>query len=218
MQRKLTLAKDAYLWAEGDHARNIAIVEKGKLAIRSGDEMLGVVLPTMVAGEGAISGLNGNGHRRAAAAIALEDDTVIVEYEPMRIKEAFDNAQPTVGRQILVTLMGQTFRNLLLLLSDEKVHPLTVAPVKGLVNGLVQSVTQLEQVADWKSFLVAFEVLTSFRNASEQLRRALVGKVEEAALVKATAAMKEHFAGANILPALEAFFQAEKERAAWLER
>ena len=52
MQRKLTLAKNSYLWEEGDQARNIAIVEKGKLAVRTADGIVGVVLPKMVVGEG----------------------------------------------------------------------------------------------------------------------------------------------------------------------
>ena len=114
MQRKLTLSKNAYLWEEGDQARNIAIVEQGKLAVRSGNDVIGVVLPRMVVGEGAINGdtvpgENGNGHhRRSASAVAIEDDTVVVEYAPSRIKEAYDNAEPAVGQQILITLMGQT--------------------------------------------------------------------------------------------------------------
>ena len=39
----------------GDQARNIAIVEKGKLAVRTADGIVGVVLPKMVVGEGAIN-------------------------------------------------------------------------------------------------------------------------------------------------------------------
>ena len=31
MQRRLTLSKNAYLWEEGDQARNIAVVEQGKI-------------------------------------------------------------------------------------------------------------------------------------------------------------------------------------------
>ena len=218
MQRKLTLAKDAYLWEQGDQARNIAIVEQGKLAIRTGEELVGVVLPKMVTGEGAIHGYNGGtAAARSASAIAIEDDTIVVEYAPSRIKEAFDNAQPEVGQQILITLMGQTFRNLLLLLTAEKVHPLTVSPVKGLLNGLVQSLQTSKEIADWKSFLTAFHVLTGFRNASEQLRRSLLEEVTDDALAKATSAMNDHFSGNDILPVLEEFFRAEKERAEWLE-
>lgn len=226
MQRRLTLSKNAYLWEEGDQARNIAVVEKGKLAVRSGNEVVGVVLPTMVVGEAAINGTtvpgepggNGNGHhRRSASAVAIEDDTVVVEYAPSRIKEAYDNAEPAVGQQILITLMGQTSRNLLMVITSEDVHPLTVTPVKGLLNGMVASLTALQDVQDWKSFLTAFQVLTSFRDASEHLRRSLITKVTGEVLERATVTMKEHFSGTDILPTLEDFFQAEKERAEWLE-
>ena len=222
MERKLTLSKNAYLWEEGDQARNIAIVEQGKLAVRAGDDVIGVVLPTMVVGEAAINGdtvpgENGNGHRRAASAVAIEDDTVVVEYAPSRIKEAYDNAEPAVGQQILITLMGQTSRNLLMVLTSEEVHPLTVTPVKGLLNGMVGSLTALQEVQDWKSFLTAFHVLTSFRDASEHLRRTLITKVTGDVLERATVTMKEHFSGTDILPTLEDFFRAEKERAEWLE-
>ena len=168
MQRKLTLAKNSYLWEEGDQARNIAIVEKGKLAVRTADGIVGVVLPKMVVGEGAINAGwatddegngngNGNGHRRAASAVALEDDTVVVEYAPSRIKEAFDNGEPAIGQQILITLMGQASRNLLIVISSEDVHPLTVTPVKGLLNGMVKTLPELKLVEDWKSFLTAFQ-------------------------------------------------------------
>jgi CRP-like cAMP-binding protein len=222
MQRKLTLSKNAYLWEEGDQARNIAVVEKGKLAIRSGGEVVGVVLPTMVVGEAAINGHtapgeNGNGHRRSASAIAIEDDTIVVEYSPSRIKEAYDNAQPAVGQQILVTLMGQASRNLLMVITSEDVHPLTVTPVKGLLSGMVKSLEALQDVQDWKSFLTAFHVLASFRDASEHLRRSLITNVTGDVLERATATMKEHFSGTDILPTLEEFFRAEKERAEWLE-
>jgi len=224
MQRRLTLAKNAYLWEEGDQARNIAIVEKGKLAVRTADGIVGVVLPKMVVGEGAInSGWdndnegNGNGHRRAASAVAIEDDTVVVEYAPSRIKEAFDNGEAAVGHQILITLMGQASRNLLIVITAEDVHPLTVTPVKGLLNGMVETLPELKLVKDWKSFLTAFHVLTSFRDASEHLRRTLISKITADALDRATETMKEHFSGQDILPMLEEFFKAEQERAEWLE-
>ncbi len=224
MQRRLTLAKNAYLWEEGDQARNIAIVEKGKLAVRTADGIVGVVLPKMVVGEGAInSGWdnenegNGNGHRRAASAVAIEDDTVVVEYAPSRIKEAFDNGEAAVGHQILITLMGQASRNLLIVITSEDVHPLTVTPVKGLLNGMVETLPELKLVKDWKSFLTTFHVLTSFRDASEHLRRTLISKITADALDRATETMKEHFSGQDILPMLEEFFKAEQERAEWLE-
>jgi len=216
MQRKLTLSKNAYLWEEGDQARNIAIVEQGKLAVRSGDDVIGIVLPTMVLGEGAINA-NGNGSRRSASAIAIEDDTIVVEYAPARIKEAYDTAETTVGQQILITLMGQTSRNLIMVITSEDVHPLTVTPVKGLLDGMVGSLDALQNVRDWKSFLTAFHVLTSFRDASEHLRRTLITKVTGDVVERATVTMREHFAGSDILPALEEFFRAEKERAEWLE-
>ena len=224
MQRKLTLAKNSYLWEEGDQARNIAIVEKGKLAVKTADGIVGVVLPKMVVGEGAInSGWdtgdegNGSGHRRAASAIAIEDETVVVEYAPSRIKEAFDNGQAAVGQQILVTLMGQASRNLLIVITSEDVHPLTVTPVKGLLNGMVKTLPELKLVGNWTSFLTSFHVLTSFRDASEHLRRTLISKITADALDRATATMKEHFSGQDILPMLEEFFKAEQERAKWLE-
>ena len=76
MQRKLTLSKNAYLWEEGDQARNIAVVEQGKLAVQSGNVVIGIVLPKMVVGEAAINGStvageNGNGSRRSASALPL---------------------------------------------------------------------------------------------------------------------------------------------------
>ena len=45
----------------------------------------------------------------------------------------------------------------------------------------------------------------------------MITKVTSDVLERATANMKEHFSGSDILPTLEEFFRAEKERAEWLE-
>jgi hypothetical protein len=49
------------------------------------------------------------------------------------------------------------------------------------------------------------------------LRRCLITKVNGNVLERATTLMKEQFGGSDILPTLEEFFRAEKDRAEWLE-
>jgi hypothetical protein len=47
------LGKDAVLWEQGDVARDVAVVESGRLGIRTDSGIVGIALPRMVVGESA---------------------------------------------------------------------------------------------------------------------------------------------------------------------
>ena len=64
--RKVTLWKGASLWEAGDTARTIAVLEKGTLGIRVGDELVGVASGRTVLGESAIFHLRGQELKRTA--------------------------------------------------------------------------------------------------------------------------------------------------------
>ena len=67
--RKVTLSKGDFLWEAGDVARNIGIVESGKLGIRSARGIVGIVTPKMVLGESALLMLDGQAQTRSAAVV-----------------------------------------------------------------------------------------------------------------------------------------------------
>ena len=113
--------------------------------------------------------------------------------------------------------MGQTFRNLLLLTAGRKEENVITMPAKGLLTGLVQTVGELDRIKEWPSFLTAFHYLTAVRDASQMMRSQFTGEAHENTIGKATDAMKQYFGGKDILPTLERFMEAEKERTEWLE-
>ena len=59
MQRKVTLGKGAYLWDAGDSARNLAVLESGRLGVRAEGKLIGLITPKMVLGESALLTLDG---------------------------------------------------------------------------------------------------------------------------------------------------------------
>ena len=68
--RRVTLSKGDFLWEAGDIARNIGIVETGKLGVRSGRGIVGIVAPKMVLGESALLMLDGQAQLRSAAVVS----------------------------------------------------------------------------------------------------------------------------------------------------
>lgn len=218
MQRKVTLAKGAFLWEEGDHARNIAVLDQGKLGVRSGGTLIGIIYPRMVLGEGAVLTLEGEAHPRTASVMALEDDTVITEYPAGMVKQALDLGKNEVGTRILNTLLGQTSRNCLLMMHAHRDRPIVAGPVRGLLQGLAECVKEVPRISNWKEFLVAFRFLFRLRDDSAAMRSMLSPRVDADDLLKASELVKQMFAGHDIASLLDDFISAEKEKDEWLTR
>jgi hypothetical protein len=219
MVRRLTLSKGAYLWARGDMAFNIAVVEKGSLAVRSASGVIGKAFPETVLGEGAILALEEKDVVRTASVVALEDDTVVVEYAASHVKDTYESGSTLVGVQILTTLMAQTCRNLLLSICTMSPDGVIGITLKGMIGGLKNAVEALESVTrnKWDEFMVVFRFLYNLRGLSEQIRLASGETISGDILDKATEAAKKHFGGDDIRPLLEKFINMERDRSIWLD-
>jgi len=214
MQRRV-LSMGERLWAEGDPAATLAVVESGKLGVWSDTRLIGILFPSMVLGESAILGMEGPAASRIASVSALEDGTAVTEYAPSLVKDAFGAGVP---RLVLRMPCGQICRNALLTMAAHSES----APVESLLRGLIEATQrcerQIRDVADWEHFMIAFRVLYNLRDASGAILSALVpdaGAEEDSRnIVRASQTMKELFKTSDIEGLLEDFLEAEKLRAA----
>ena len=217
--RKVTLSKGAALWEIGDSARTIAVIEKGTLGIRTVAGLVGIASPKTVLGEVAIFSLEGQEQRRTAALVALEDDTSVTEYPAAMVKQAIDTGKDQVGPLILATLVGQTCRNLLIVISTHRRRSVVEAPLKALMQSLIEQGRGVQPIGDWKEFMVVFQFLHQLRDYTEQLREQMIPGVGRAeASVKASEVVKDLFKGADFAEYLEELLREEREMDKWLER
>jgi hypothetical protein len=198
------------LWARGEPASTIAIVETGRLAIRDHLRIFGFAFPGTVIGESAILSLGGPPATRTADVVALEPSTVS-EYPIAVVKDAFGVGTP---RLILRTLFGQICRNVLLVIA--------ALPEGGtgpqILTGLLESLSARERtfhgITGWDDFLSAFRVLYELRDASDAMRRALTtpGPLGEDELERAVRVMKRTFSAPESIEYLRHFLEAERQR------
>jgi hypothetical protein len=218
MERKLTLSKNAFLWEEGDNAHNIAILEKGRLGVKVGNRIVGVLTPKMVLGEAAISTLDGKSPKRTATLVALDNDTYIVEFPATLVKNTFDNGNDAVSQLVLNTLAAQVCRNALLVMHSYKNQPLLSLPLKSLMQGIIQAKDHLK-VGTWEEFMLTFRFLSDIRDFSEEMRRNYVIMTSDKSelIERASATIREMISDKDLAPILETFMKAEQEKADWFE-
>ena len=219
MLRKVTLAKGALLWDAGDGARTLAVVEKGRLAVRSDKGYLSLIGPKMILGEAALLTLDGESQTRTAAVEALEDDTAVVEYPASMVKDTFDAGTSTVGVHLLMTLVSQTCKNYLLIVSAHPKRTSTALLLKNQVQALSLAIPQLKAIAAWDEFFWTFKFLYTQRLESDRMRARLVGDVrgDSTVLAQASQMVQEFFKGQDIATYLDEYMAAEKEKQSWLE-
>jgi CRP-like cAMP-binding protein len=219
MVRKLILAKGALLWEEGDHARTIAVVEKGKLGVHMKGRLVGVVNPRMVLGEGSILDVEDRPQPRTARITALEDDTHVPEYPAAMVRLTWESGNPAVGQRILATLAGQTSRNLVLTLAAGRERSLVDPPTRGLLLGLQQVQRAIQDVSRWDEFMNAFRFLYALREASGTIRDLLIVSLpgESEALEKSAEIARQVLKGQDV-SLLDDYLAAEREKNAWVDR
>lgn len=217
--RKVTLSKGDFLWEAGDIARNIAIVESGKLGVRSARGLVGLVTPKMVLGEAALLMLEGQAVTRSAAVVALEDASV-VEYSASLFRQTFDAGRHDVGHLILLSLIGQVCRNYLLVMAAHGEKLVVAGLLRGQIQAMGETATQCRQVNRWEDFIWTFNYLVHLRENSDRMRDELVttALAETEALDKASAMMKSLVQGEDILPHIQAHIDADRVRAQWLTK
>lgn len=217
--RRVTLSKGDFLWEAGDVARNIGIVETGKLGIRSGNGIVGIIAPKMVFGESALLKTDGKAHTRSAALVALED-TSVTEYSASLFQQTFESGRHDVGHLVLLSLIGQICRNNLLVMAAHGEKLVVAALLRSQVQAMGETAAQCRQVKDWDSFLWTFNYLIHLRANSDRMRDELVTTqmAETEALAKASEMMKSLVQGKDIVPHIEALINADKAKSEWFTR
>jgi hypothetical protein len=217
--RKVTLSKGDFLWEAGDVARNIAIVESGKLGVRSTRGIVGIVAPKMVLGESALQMLDGQAQLRTAAVVALED-TVVLEYSAALFQNTFESGRHDVGHLILLSLIGQVCRNNLLVMAAHGEKLVVAALLRGQVQAMGETAAQCRQIKTWDHFVWTFNYLFRLRENSDRMRDELVTTqmAESEALIKASDMMKSLVQGKDIVPHIEALLDADRAKAEWFTR
>ena len=219
MQRKVTLAKGAYLWDAGDAARNLAVLETGRLGVRADGKLIGLITPKMVLGESALLTLDGSSHNRTASVVALENDTSVSEYPAAMFRNTFDAGNHSVGHLILMTLIGQTCRNYMLIVAAHKERQAVTSLLKGEVQALGQTASEAKKIKTWDDFLWTFKYLFHLRDFSDRMRTELVQYLsgDSDSMVKASEMMRELLKGQDVASFLEEFITAEREKDKWFE-
>jgi hypothetical protein len=220
MTRKVILSKDTTLWEEGDAARNIAIVDGGKLAVRVNGQLVGLVWPKMVIGESAILAAEGevSGDKRTASVYAWEDKTEVSEYPASLVRRTFEEGSRTVTMAVLTSLVGQICRNCLMIMTAQQNRPMINVPFKGLMDGLLASFRdEAAKISRWEDFMASFKVLHALRDTTEQLREGLVMSHEPEAITQASNFFRDVYkSGPGAQLEVEDYLRAERERHSWL--
>ena len=218
MERQVTLKKGAYLWEAGDTARTVAVLESGRLGVRSDESLVAVLSPRAVLGETAIFALDGIPQRRTAAIVALQDETVVVEYGVGAVRDAFQSGKSGVAPLILTTLIGQVCRSALLILAANRGRPVVELPVKGLLMNLSQTAKLMKDATSWDDFYFAFGFLATLRDFADRLRDSFGGDApgQGEAVLRASAAVGGWFSEHGLEAYIEELVQAERERESWL--
>lgn len=220
MKRKIILSREAVLWEAGDAARTFAVLESGKLGIRTDQGLQGIVIPGMVLGETALLTLEGEPQKRAARVFAIEEGTTVTEYPALVAKQGFEDSSHAVAKALLATLLGQIARNCLILLTTNKHDAMFSIPFKMLMQGLAQTYKpRFALLNRWDEFMTTFRFLLETRDYTDEMRqRFTVGSADKDAIFKASQIANEYFKEKEDLSFLSGFFAAEAERRDWVER
>lgn len=175
MKRKVTLSERASLWEAGDAARSVGLLENGRLGVMTDKGLVGTVLPGMMIGESAIYTLLGEKQQRTASVFALEEGTTVTEFSVFHFKQTLDDGNYEFARQLLLSLIVQSCRNLELVAKANEGLPLVTQSVNTMMRRITETYqAQLEAVTSWDAFIQLFRYLYQFRDFSEAVRRDLV--------------------------------------------
>jgi len=222
MQSKLvTLSRGAVLWHAGDAARDVAVVESGKLGARNEQGLVGVIWPEMVLGETALLALDREtGERRTATVTALEDDTRVSAYPAEAVRDAIAGGDDRLARSVLQTLVGQICRNLLIVLSSRRGQAQLETPLQGLLKGIVDDATSGRLPASWETFMTSARFLSDVRELSERALESFgPDPLARGEMVEDASKLLGEILGGREAPSgLEDFLRAEREKGEWWAR
>jgi len=218
MQQKIvSLSKHAVLWEEGDLARNVAVLQKGKLGARTSQGLVGILWPGMVLGESALFTAEGRPERRSASILALEDDTVVEECAPEKLRDQLLEGDASLAGKVLTTLVGQISRNLLMVVAARRGYAYVDEPLTSLVKGLVEDARRAPALRSFETFMASARYLFDLREFSDRALGSLGPDPAQRAdmIANASAVLTQLFADQEALPALEDFLRAEREKSEW---
>ncbi len=218
MERRVTLSKGAYLWDAGDAARSVAVLESGRLGVKTDEGVVAILAPRTVLGESAIFTLAGPAQRRTAAIVALADETIVTEYAAATVRKAFSEGKSLVAPLILTTLVGQICRNSLLILASNRGRAVVEGPVRGLLTNTSQTAKLVKDASSWDDFYFAFRFLSAVRDFTDQLRERFVTEFPDRAetVLKASTAVGGWFAEHGLETYLEELVATARESERWL--
>jgi CRP-like cAMP-binding protein len=219
-QKLVTLTKDAVLWETGDLARDVAVVDQGRLGVRTESGVVGIVLPRMILGESALFDGAQRLERRTATVFAIDEGTQVTAYSAADLRARLEGGDDAIGRQVLTTLLGQICRNFLMAISSRRDEPLFDAPLHKLIEGLLADAGRLPHYATWGRFMVAFTFLYDLRDLSDRVLADLGPNPSQRLemVENASQALTRLGEGVDILPVVEAFLEAERAKADWWAR
>jgi CRP-like cAMP-binding protein len=219
-QKVVTLSRNASLWEEGDVARNVALLQKGKLGARTSAGLVGILWPDMVLGESALFAREGHDERRSASVVALEDETIVAEFSAEQVRDLLLSGDDRITGQVLTTLVGQISRNLLMVVAARRGYAYVEEPLLGLVRGVIEDVRKTPPLRSWDTFMLTARHLYELRDFSDRTLQALGPDAAQRAemITGATSFLTQLFEGQEVLPALEDFLHAEREKSEWWAR
>lgn len=208
-----TLGEGSVLWARGDAADCIAVVEQGRLGIRTERGIVGIAPAGTVVGEAAILALGGAAARRTADVVALAEPTVVSEYAANLVREAFGVGTP---RLILRTLLGQICRNGLLVVAANPGREAVDSALTGTLMALAGSERRFGAIGTWDDFMATFHVLYSLREATDAMRAKLAppAAVDGAVVQRALRMLGALGLDRGGIESLQEFILAEERRQA----
>lgn len=219
MRRKtIILDSGAILWEAGDVARDIALVESGKVGVRTAAGVVGLVLPGMAAGETALFGLDGQALTRTAALYALEDETRVVATPAEDWRASFEGGDTDIVLPLVRTLVGQICRNLLMVVSARRGDAFVDQPLHALLRGVADDASRPLAARTWSAFMVTFAFLSDLRDLSDRILSRLGPEPAERLELIEAASQALAVLGDASRPMIEAFLDAERQRTEWWAR
>jgi hypothetical protein len=219
-QKQITLGRDTMLWDVGDVARDIAVVTRGKLGVRTEKGIVGIALPTMVLGESALFGVEGRLESRSASVFALDDDTQVTAYPADEVRRALEGGDASIAQKVLHTLIGQICRNFLMAVSARRGDPLVEAPLLGLVRGIAADIGRPPRLDTWPAFVLVFSFLHDLRDLSDRVLGLLGPEISQRLemVENASQVLTQFVEGRDVSSLIESFLEAEREKAMWWAR
>ena len=206
-----TLPKDAVLWWRGDPAESLGVVDKGRVGIRAPEGLLDVIVAGHAVGETALLRPEGSVARRGADVVALEPDTVVIEYRADEVEGALDGGVPQL---VIRTLVGQIGRNHLLVAAAHPGNRWIETVAAGHIETLVAAARATSDIATWPDFMNAFRVLYHMREGSDAMRDALApaGTWTKESALAVLAGIDTRVGAGALLEQVAAFVKADPRR------